>query len=411
MLTTSKKWAIVTGFAVVFMALAFGALRSVPGGPMLSLVDRPAASPPQPSTAAAPPHPPKPMALQRVPGSAPESTAELEPKGMAEVKPSSPPQAQPPRFDVVRVEPSGEMVLAGQGAPDTIVALVGGGQVLAEVRADAGGHFAMLPPPLKAGDYALTLRQSTQGAAPVSSAQSVAVSIPARGKGAVVVALAEPGAPTRLLSAPPLARGVAAPPPDRPSAKDQPLVVRSVELENGSGFYATGAAAPGTKLRVYLNNSHLADVAASADGQWSVKIRRGLTGGHYVVRADSANEGAAVTARAEVPFDVPPGMADVGPVARTPRLTPDSRAPQPTSPTGDVAANPFPPNTSSATNAVIEEVSTAAVRSGDNLWDISRVRLGQGRRYTRIYAANATQIRDPRLIYPGQVFVLPAPGD
>ncbi len=62
-------------------------------------------------------------------------------------------------------------------------------------------------------------------------------------------------------------------------------------------------------------------------------------------------------------------------------------------------------------DAVIGEVSTASVRSGDNLWDISRSRLGQGRRYTRIYAANVAQIRDPRLIYPGQVFVLPTPGD
>ena len=62
-----------------------------------------------------------------------------------------------------------------------------------------------------------------------------------------------------------------------------------------------------------------------------------------------------------------------------------------------------------AMGAVVEQVDTALVVTGDNLWNISRARLGHGRRYTQIYAANTAQIRDPRLIYPGQVFVMPTP--
>ncbi len=369
----------------------------------------------------------------------------------------------------MRVEPSGEAVVAGQGAPDTTIALLGEGRVLAETRTDAAGHFVLLPPTLKAGDHALTLRQAGDLPAPVESAQSVAVSVPARGQGAVVVALAEPGAATKVLSAPPAdPRSTSSTPlerspdvggpqgearnnptqaggadrPGAPAARDQPLVVRSVELENGSGFYATGAAPPGSKLRVYLNNSHLADVAVAADGQWSVKIRKGLTGGHYVVRADSSVDGTIVVARAEVPFDVPQTMADAvggktpGAVAPSPAPVSSEKPRQPSAaPVSAVApsAAPLLPGAAPAAppdeparapqvpareaaqqptpNAVIEEVSTASVRAGDNLWDISRVRLGQGRRYTRIYTANMTQIRDPRLIYPGQVFVLPAAGD
>jgi nucleoid-associated protein YgaU len=59
-------------------------------------------------------------------------------------------------------------------------------------------------------------------------------------------------------------------------------------------------------------------------------------------------------------------------------------------------------------HAVVAGVKTTMVRAGDNLWDISRIRLGDGARYTRIYAANSAQIRDPNLIYPGQVFVVPS---
>jgi len=46
---------------------------------------------------------------------------------------------------------------------------------------------------------------------------------------------------------------------------------------------------------------------------------------------------------------------------------------------------------------------------GDNLWNIARGTLGNGERFTAIYEANRNQIRDPNLIYPGQVFVIPKP--
>ena len=58
----------------------------------------------------------------------------------------------------------------------------------------------------------------------------------------------------------------------------------------------------------------------------------------------------------------------------------------------------------STTPTVVEELVTAKVVHGDSLWRISRAMLGHGIRYTQIYAANTQQIRDPRLIYPGQVF-------
>ena len=44
---------------------------------------------------------------------------------------------------------------------------------------------------------------------------------------------------------------------------------------------------------------------------------------------------------------------------------------------------------------------------GDNLWNIARAHYGDGWRYTTIFNANKGQIRDPDLIYPGQIFSLP----
>ncbi|MCB8838478.1 LysM peptidoglycan-binding domain-containing protein [Aurantimonas sp. VKM B-3413] len=47
------------------------------------------------------------------------------------------------------------------------------------------------------------------------------------------------------------------------------------------------------------------------------------------------------------------------------------------------------------------------IRKGDTLWRISRDTYGHGNRYTVIYLANGDQIRNPDLIYPGQVFRMP----
>lgn len=375
--------------------------------------------------------------------------------------------AKTPTFDIVRVEPKGDTVVAGKGAPDAKVALLSGGKVVGEATSDANGQFVILPERLAPGDHALTLRQTPNGQPASESKQSVAVSVPqpSQAKSKVVVALAEPGKATKLLSPPPGAASGS--PLAAPGGK---VVIRSAELENGSGLYVSGAAQAGTSVHVYLNDSHIADVVAGADGAWSVRVKHGLTGGHYAVRADAAAPSGKVASRAEVPFDVPSVMAE----AATPRAAPSAAMPsspalrssppaasssppaaaaphaaetQPGAATPPAAAAPHaaeaqpgsaaPPAASqpqtaetqpspsapsaadatrptaaapgaSGADAVIETVATARVTAGDNLWNISRTRLGEGMRYTQIYAANSDQIRDPNLIYPGQVFVVPS---
>jgi nucleoid-associated protein YgaU len=49
------------------------------------------------------------------------------------------------------------------------------------------------------------------------------------------------------------------------------------------------------------------------------------------------------------------------------------------------------------------------VQPGHNLWTLARTHYGSGVRYTQIFTANRDQIRDPDLIYPGQIFSMPAP--
>lgn len=48
------------------------------------------------------------------------------------------------------------------------------------------------------------------------------------------------------------------------------------------------------------------------------------------------------------------------------------------------------------------------VKSGDCLWNIAKKYYGNGSKYTTIYNANREKIKNPNLIYPGQVLWIPA---
>jgi nucleoid-associated protein YgaU len=56
---------------------------------------------------------------------------------------------------------------------------------------------------------------------------------------------------------------------------------------------------------------------------------------------------------------------------------------------------------------VVPKIATTTVSRGDSLWRISHLTYGAGTRYAVIYKANREQIRNPNLIHPGQIFVLP----
>jgi LysM repeat protein len=53
------------------------------------------------------------------------------------------------------------------------------------------------------------------------------------------------------------------------------------------------------------------------------------------------------------------------------------------------------------------KVKTYTVKSGDCLWNIAKKYYGSGAQYTKIYNANKGKIKNPNLIYPGQVLTIP----
>jgi len=65
-------------------------------------------------------------------------------------------------------------------------------------------------------------------------------------------------------------------------------------------------------------------------------------------------------------------------------------------------------NKETGKNPAVSANKTHTVVKGDTLWGIAKTYYGNGSQYTKIYQANSAKIKNPSLIYPGQVFTIPA---
>ncbi|MFK7765336.1 MAG: LysM peptidoglycan-binding domain-containing protein [Roseobacter sp.] len=127
------------------------------------------------------------------------------------------------------------------------------------------------------------------------------------------------------------------------------------------------------QIRVYLNNRSVAQLAVDQDGGWQ-GIVPDVDPGVYTLRLDALSQDGSVASRLETPFkrEAPSVLAAA---------------------TQDVDAS--------------GTVQAVTVQAGDTLWAIARERYGDGVLYVQVFEANRRAIRDPNLIYPGQVFDLP----
>jgi nucleoid-associated protein YgaU len=296
-----------------------------------------------------------------------------------------------PAFDIARVEPSGDTVIAGRATPGASVELLRNGRVYDRVVADASGQFVIVPPRLPVGESELTLRSRPPNGAIATSKQTVVVAVEANLKTQPVVALMAPDKPSVVLSKPSA--------PDASSAAGS-IVVETVEAEASGKLYVTGQSAPGALVRLYLNDSYHSTATADASGRVVFTAGNALAGdsvgrgGDYRVRLDEVDRASGVIkSRAEVPFTPPPNAVVTAAIA--PRST---QANASVAGAGALA---------SAAAPRLQKGQQVTVSRGDSLWRISRLAYGDGARYTVIYDANHKQIQNPNRIYPGQVFIIP----
>ena len=178
---------------------------------------------------------------------------------------------------------------------------------------------------------------------------------------------------------------------ETPAAVSEPqeteVTVEAVESEPDKVFVA-GTGKPGSSVRVYVDEEFQGEAKVGSSGRWLVEGEKNVSEGDVEVRADLlANDGNTVDARAAVTFE--------------------KEAEQQIVLTKVVAAGEGSGSREQGAS-VNRSLPVVIIRKGDNLWRISRRLYGNGIRYTTIYQANKSQIRNPNLIYPGQVFLTPA---
>lgn len=162
--------------------------------------------------------------------------------------------------------------------------------------------------------------------------------------------------------------------PQRPAAMDR-ISLDTISYSQAGDVLLAGRAKGQSVVRIYLDNRAIADLGADESGQWKGTLD-GVAPGIYTLRLDELSAQGQVTSRLETPFK-----------REAPSVL---QAPAPEDP-----ARPAP------------LIRAVTVQTGDTLWAISRERYGEGTLYVRVFEANRDSIRDPDLIYPGQVFAIP----
>ena len=150
-----------------------------------------------------------------------------------------------------------------------------------------------------------------------------------------------------------------------PATGKHAVAIEAVDYDLKGQVVISGSGAPGAQVLLYLDHAVLGQATVDGEGRWQFTPEQNVVAGLHRLRADLVGADGSVIARAEIPFQ---------------------------------RAEPI---------QVAADEEFIVVQPGHSLWVIARKRYGEGLQYSAIYQANATQIRNPDLIYPGQIFLVP----
>ena len=431
------------GVAVLVAIAVYFGFGAAPESPALAPAPDVAAVPAAPETAAA---------VAEVPVAAAAPEAAVEPAAL--------------KIDLVRVAADGATTIAGMAAAGDEISFLMAEAALAVTTADASGNFVGLfdiapaPEPRVMRVVAKTSEGVTREVELVIAPFAAPEALVATAEAPVTDA-AEPlaaQAPAALLIAP---EGVKVVQPSA-AASAEPAAVGGVTLDTitygaDGAVQLGGTGAAGSGLRVYLDQAVVAETAVGADASWQA-VLTDVAAGVYTLRVDQLSADGKVTARFETPFKretlealaavaaaaAPEPSSEVAALAEPAAVAPAAPASaEPASAATESAAiapaTPPPAPAAAVTEvqapvaaaeqpAVAEAAPVAAaapaaptaetpvtttpsvtitVQPGFTLWGIAKQEFGDGVMYVQVFNANKDRIKNPDLIYPGQVFTIP----
>jgi len=242
-----------------------------------------------------------------------------------------------------------------------------------------------------------------------------------------------------------------------PNAAKPAVTIDTISYSSNGDVRLGGRGQAGNFVRIYLDNQYLATSKIAADGYWALELSD-IEPGIYTLRVDELNAAGDVVSRAETPFkreaaeelaelmaagtepDEPSAegpsesaaeakvvdaeeLASVEPEAADDpqpeqfvtqeevNVQAEVAEPNPqgeqSSDGGSLAVEGQPANTASVLRTPSKKFRVRTVQPGSTLWAIAKESYGAGIEYFKVFEANKERIRDPDLIYPGQVFEIP----
>ncbi len=234
---------------------------------------------------------------------------------------AEPPRSKPtavPDFDVVRIEPTGEGVIAGRAEPNWTVRVESDGATIAETSADEEGAWTIvLDQPLKSGDHALSLRAiSPDGTRALTAQQSVKVAV---GEAAAAGEPEVAAKPDEQAAA--AANDLASQPqpvyPDENAPREQtkpPVKIGKLDYQDTTDdtgkISLSGVGEPNVQIYLFFDQEPLGEVIVGEDGTWAFEVEKKLDAEEHTIRADTYDEKThVVQGRASLRLGREPGAA------------------------------------------------------------------------------------------------------
>jgi len=170
--------------------------------------------------------------------------------------PALPASPETPQFDVVRVDPSGNTVLAGRAVPGATVTVKSGDNVIGTATADANGAFALVPStPLAPGAQQLSLSEKLPNGTVIDGPANASVNVPAGANGSALAVVSGPDG-SKVLS----------------GQGPQPgtLGIGTVDYDAEGHAIFSGTAPAGDKVTLSLDGKQLGQAVTGSDGRWQL---------------------------------------------------------------------------------------------------------------------------------------------
>ncbi len=288
-----------------------------------------------------------------------------------EVKPTREETAKTLKLEVVRVRSDGSLVVAGKGLPNSKIEIISNAEVIAITTSDKIGDFVAVPQKqLKSGEYFLSFRQTTEDNNIVIANKSVAINVTGKKDDVPIVAIVDSQGKlgAKVIQAPGLEK------------KEQSIKItkqiNSKTIEE-----------PQIKILAITHDSKVGQLVLSGIAYNGVQVNAGFTG-----KETSSTKIINDEWTLSIPGKLIAGKQKVFAVL----LGKNGKV---------LSENSIIISGKSVENA--DGKTLIIVQKGDALWNIAYQRLGLGNRYIDIVELNKDKIKNPDLIYPKQLFIIP----